>query len=351
MALAEHLRALEPAIRSHFARICPDMAHWPTLRTRPIGRDASHAMAVIEAADHPTCRLLAKGAPRHAGVRQSLAKEATVLAEITPKIRAHNSHTRSPEMIAYYPDRDVLLLELVPGVRLDVLVFGIGLRRQAGALPATLGLAAQWLSAFHTIMRSGDRGNPFDRLAERFERPSTRTVFSDYGGLPQWTEILRLLDSCRRRYGGHQETLTTIHGEFAPYHVLVDGDVVYVIDLASSDVGHPFEDVAFFTTFYDMALPWRRCAAAFREPIETQQEIFLRAYFAGRPRLTEVERAVMRFARIHAATRFAGQLVAPETTLRRLAAAVAKPWVSQRLRHIWHVEIEALAAQFEKVRP
>jgi aminoglycoside phosphotransferase (APT) family kinase protein len=187
-------------------------------------------------------------------------------------------------------------------------------------------------------------------LAELLERPSSRDVFREYSDLRRYTEILRLIHACRRQYRDYLEPLVTIHGEFVPYHVLVDDDVIHVIDFASSRVGHPFEDIALFVGFYDVVLPWRRVAGALRMRIDDQKRAFLDAYFGVGVQLGEAGEVAMRLARVHSAMRFAAQLVARETWRRRVFAGVATPLIRRSFDRVCADETAAVASFLDQSR-
>src|SRR5947209_4123781 len=104
-ALLGQLRELEPEIRLHLSRMFPDIAQAGPLRLQPLPVKCAHGMVVAVSGAHPERRVLVKG-PRKYGVDPAkMEMERHLLARIVPDIIAGNPSTRSPQLLASFPER------------------------------------------------------------------------------------------------------------------------------------------------------------------------------------------------------------------------------------------------------
>ena len=425
-------------------------------------------MAVVEADDGSGRRLLIKGRRKHNKLGQSSEIEMQILSEVAPKIWADNGAVRCPQLLAYYPDQEILLMEMVEGLELYSLLCGLGHSRDRRTLSRLMELCGEWLARLHALTQSSEEGNPFEWLAEKFGREKTQRVFARCDATRSYDQVRSLLDKLCDRYRSFRTKLCTVHGEFSLYHVLVKGDSIYVIDLASSrdrvrrsleglelysllcglghsrdrrtlsrlmelcgewlarlhaltqssEEGNPFEwlaekfgrektqrvfarcdatrsydqvrslldklcdryrsfrtklctvhgefslyhvlvkgdsiyvidlassrqgylyaDLAHFTTFYDAMPAWRRIMGGLRLDLEEQKRLFLRAYFSHAPSLLPPETIVMHLARLEAMVTFVRRTDGADTLRRVLYSHVAGLWLPQRFRTACRVEL------------
>ena len=341
--LLDQLRDLEPEIRLHLSRIFPDVAQATPLDLQLLQVDCAHWMVVASTRTRPARRLLVKGPRKYGPSPAKLEMERHLLAGIVPQIIAGNPLTRSPQLLASYPDRQLLLLEMVEGVHLYSMLFGLrdlGARRR---LPDLISLCAEWLARFHRLTESGETGNPFDWLIEELERPRAQDVLERYAGPETRAALCELAHWARDRYPDFRRPLCLLHRRFAPYHVLVQGRRIYVFDLETNPAhGYPYEDLAHFTTYADIVFPWRYAAGIMRMNLAEQRRTFLEAYVRHTSPLTEPEQAVLRFARVLAMVSYASDLEKEDTGKRRLRGWVGKPWYRHRFRLVCREELAAL---------
>jgi Ser/Thr protein kinase RdoA (MazF antagonist) len=331
-ALDNSLKEVEGHIQRELVRRFPDLAANVSMRTRPLATGSSHSIIILETDTHPVRRVLVKGGKRHEFIWQSLDVENKVLTDIGPKIREQNPATRCPEAIAYFPEQKLLLTEMVEGQTLYSLLFGYHPTTSTHEVLTFIRLCGDWLASFHMLTRTGKYGNPFDWLREVFDWGPFATIFQKYGGAENYGTARRLLDRFGGTYQSFRQELCAVHGEFTPYHVLVNNASVYVIDLASSRSGYCYQDLACFLTFYDVVMPWRRVPATFKLEFETQKQAFLGAYFARAPLLSEPERITLRFMRLYCMVMAAAWIQPRHNWRQRIYSSLAGFWIGHQLR-------------------
>ena len=309
-------------------------------------------MALVETGSRPVRRLIVKG-PAAAGWSRDMrterfARETWLLTEIAPRIAAKNPRARCPAVLAADPDRQVLLLEMVPGNSLKSRLFGVGRVARPDDTAALLRLCGEWLAQFHALTRSPEDGNPFDWVIARLDVEWTRWVFERYAGHDAFSEMCALAQRARGRYADFRRPLCWVHGLFGPHHVLVHEGSIYVIDLESSHLGYPYEDLAFFSTSQEMFVPWRRGLGTWRMKATERHEIFVAGYFGHAVSLTPPEAVIMRFARLLALVRFLGSpasgncLIDPHSRIHPLRYRLLRRWWKRQIRAISQREFRAL---------
>lgn len=338
-SLLAWVREREAEVRAHLRRLFPDVSLRAGLRVLPLAVETSHLMAVVEADDGSGRRLLIKGRGKHNKIGQSSEIEMQILSEVAPKIWADNGAVRCPQLLAYYPDQEILLMEMVEGLELYSLLCGLGHSRDRRTLSRLMELCGEWLARLHALTQSSEEGNPFEWLAEKFGREKTQRVFARCDATRSYDQVRSLLDKLCDRYRSFRKKLCTVHGEFSPYHVLVKDDSIYVIDLASSRQGYLYADLAHFTTFYDAMPAWRRIMGGLRLDLEEQKRLFLRAYFSHAPSLLPPETIVMHLARLEAMVTFVRRTDGADTLRSVLYSHVAGLWLPQRFRTACRVEL------------
>jgi Ser/Thr protein kinase RdoA (MazF antagonist) len=189
-----------------------------------------------------------------------------------------------------------------------------------------------------------ESGNPLDWLTDFFALQSTRKLFDLYADDVMYAAVTTAVDALGRRYPSLRVRRCLIHGMFAPFHVLVTGVAIYVIDLASCRPGYAVQDIACFITFRDTLLPWRRIPAL-RTDMIAQHRRFLEAYFGtvGRPEEYESDRALLALARIQAIFAYAGHLEARDTFTRFAYSTLARPFMRQSVNRVCRSELKCLS--------
>ena len=340
---AAQLRELEPDLRGHLCRMHPDVPADAPLRFRPVVVRASHHMCVVETGTEPVRRLFLKGPLKsREPTRESLETEGRVLTEVAPAIAEKNQATRCPQLVAYRPDRELLILEMVEGEHLDSILFGFGRIQARRHLARILGLCGEWLARFHALTQSEEEGNPLEQVLDALGEPPVRDAFDRYAGRHTWEATRDLAEVFYVNYRDFRKPVCLVHRDFTPYHVLIGDGRVYVVDLASSARGYAYEDLAVFTAFYDVRLPWRRAVAAWRMGLRSQREAFLGAYCRATAPLVGVEVATLRLARLIALARLARGLEARDTWLRATRTWLAGFWLRLRFRSVCREELGAL---------
>lgn len=340
---------VESLVRGYLLRRFPALPAEVPLTVRPVATHGRHRMLVVQTDAAPAPRMFIKG-PRRAQpgreaeealLANAIQTEHAVLTEIAPKIRAASPLLRCAEVLAYDPERKLLLLEMVEGEPLQAVLFGLG-RGGRRRLTDLLGRCGEWLARFHQLTRTGEEGNPFDWLVEEFDREANREVFHRHAGGDTHRALRGLAERLRRRYSGLRRPLSRVHGEFAPYHILVSGEAIYILDFEGSRPGFPHEDLAYFIASYDVALPWRRLVGGWRLGLDRQRDLFLRAYWEHAGAFSEPDHVVMRLARVLALAKLRRFLGPKDPGARSPRLLAIRAWRSHRLRVVARREIEAL---------
>jgi hypothetical protein len=328
---ADVVQDLVPELRSHLRHVFPDVPADVPLAFFPVGGHTSHYALVVEGRTSPPRRLFLKG-PLRPGVPrlQSDAVERRLLAEIGPRISAANPATRCPRLIAALPERECLVLELVPGPTLDALLFGFRPTAVQG-LPRLIHLAGEWLGRFHGLTRSGE-GRPFVWLLDALRRPPAGSSLARALGTRAYARLLRLAEGAAERHANLVRPRSLVHDNFAPSQVLVQGDGVCVIDLAHSRPGFGYEDVGHFLALCDLRFPWRRAVAARRLRHATLARQLVNGYRAAGVPFDTADAIAIAFARVVAAAALVRHLQGNETRARALRSRLARPWLERRLR-------------------
>lgn len=344
----EH-EALEPMTRQALQRRFPDLSSATPLTFRRFRTDGSHAFVLAEARGAPVRRALVKGVGG-GGRRLSTDRfttESWLLGEIGPQIAAANPRARCPELFGLDAERRVLVIEMIEGVTLKSQLFGL---RRATAPPGELlGLCGEWLARFHTLTRLGEEGNPFDWVVSELESDWTRWVLEQYGDAGVYARIHALARQWRDAHPDWRRPRCWVHGLFAPHHVLVRDDDIYVVDLESSHPGYPYEDLAFFVTCHELFVPWRQVIGRWRMPAAARYHAFREGYLRQAPPLDALDRTVLHFATLRALARFLGSaasgnfLVGPGARGHGLKANVLARWWAHRVRAVTARELRALS--------
>ena len=169
-----------------------------------------------------------------------------------------------------------------------------------------------------------------------------QAVIERCGGRALHDEICGLASRIHENHATYRKRLCMVHGNFSLSQVLVQEDCIYVIDLAASHKGYPYEDLACFLTFYDVRLPWRRVIGAVRMSRNVQRRHFLAGYY-GRPlEITGPDALIMRLARVLAMARFVQFLGGPDYAVSGVGSWVSWPWFRHRFQVVCRQETEAL---------
>jgi tRNA A-37 threonylcarbamoyl transferase component Bud32 len=265
------------------------------IRARLLRHSSIHTVAALEVGSNGAAvRCFAKSNVANYQGPQRLDREEQFLRDVAPRIWEANQKARSPRVLAFFPRQELLLLEMVEGKSLKKLLFD-------SRIPNLVQLTGEWLGHLHSITK-GEQGDPFEWLENAFStEKKVRDAFYDCSVATLYPGVLELLRRCRREYAGFRRPQCTVHGEFTSLHVLVKGDSIYVIDFGSSHLGFGYEDVAFFSTFYDILLPWRVAAGYLRFPLTRQKNLFLKSYFEHCEQTWgPADEIVLRFANLRA---------------------------------------------------
>ncbi|HUA15082.1 MAG TPA: phosphotransferase [Verrucomicrobiae bacterium] len=308
----------------------------------PLPHQSMHEVAAVEIAQNGNLvRFFAKGDLANYGGPQRLETEEYVLKSIAPEIWRANPRTRCPQVLAFFPERKLLLLEMVEGKSLKELLFDVG--RNHSNLPDLLALSGEWLGRFHAATQC-EQANPFEWLEGSFAEAKVQDVFRNCGVAELYPALATLLQRFRLDYPDFRRPLCRIHSEFTPLHVLVKDDSIYVIDFGSSRVGFGYEDVATFTTFFDTLLPWRAIAGSMRLPLSQQKDIFRESYFAHRQMTFGVpDNIVMRFAYLQAMAHHEScRETIPVSPAAAIYATAGRAWVRRRFAGLARRELAYL---------
>jgi tRNA A-37 threonylcarbamoyl transferase component Bud32 len=312
------------------------------VKISPLAHQTMHEVATVEIGQNGSAvRFFAKCDLVDYDGPQRLETEDYVLRHIAPEITQGNARTRCPQVLAFFPERKLLLLEMVEGKSLKELLFDMGSTQSN--LPDLLALTGEWLGRFHALTEV-EQANPFEWLEGSFAQPKVQNVFRNCGVADVYPALAQLLQQFRLDYPDFRRPLSRLHSEFTPLHVLVRKDVIYVIDFGSSRLGFGYEDVAMFTTFFDILLPWRAVAGSLRLPLAQQKDIFRESYFAHRQLTFGVpDNIVMRFAYLQAMAHHEScRETIPSSTAAAIYATAGRSWVRRRFAALARRELAYL---------
>jgi Ser/Thr protein kinase RdoA (MazF antagonist) len=313
-----------------------------TVRVRSLPRSGVHPVAAVEIGRNGTVlRCFAKGDVANYQGPQRLETEDHILRHIAPEIWKANPRARCPQVLAFFPDHKLLLLEIVEGKSLKELLFDVGATRID--ISDLLALAGEWLGRFHAMTRQ-EQADPFVWLKSTFAEKKVRDAFQECGVSELYSPMEGLLQQFAREYPDFRLPLCQLHAEFTPLHVLVKDDAIYVIDFGSSRTGFGYEDVALFTSFFDSLLPWRALAGFLRLPLAQQKRTFLESYLRhSEQTFGSPDEIVMSFARLQAMAHYAScREPIPSPWPAALYARVGRQWVHRRFAALARRELAFL---------
>jgi len=269
--------------------------------------------------------------------------ETDILNTITPRIAEENPAARTPRVLAYAPQRELLLMEKVSGKSLKSFLSDLS-GGSSSRLSSLLQLSGEWLGRFHTLTEQAEGHNPLEWLMQRFKKPSVQIAFAVCSQREAYSELLGLIDMFRDLRPALTRNLCRVHGEFTPLHVIVQDDAVYIIDFASSHLGFVYEDLALFTAFYDGLLPWRVITGSQLLNFASQKDLFNKAYAYHAPWKFQYEDdLLMRFARLGALAEIEASWETERAGWHNvLYSRVARTWLRRRLPRIIGRELKIL---------
>ncbi len=320
--------------------LCPDMPIGATFRAcQRLG--FSHEIWLLESSPQPTYRFLLKGPKLHDRVWQSLENEAHILGTVTPTISQVNSLIRTPQVLAWYPDLSVLVLELIDGPAVSSILYGLMPSFSGHNLPHLIALAAEWLAQFHHRTRTGENGRPFAWLQQQFTEDYVKVLFTALGAPDEYGRILDLLDRLSAAYSGYLTPTCTVHGDLTPCHVLSRGNAIYIIDFGSTSVGYPLQDLAFFLTYPVLLPPHRQAAAIARLLPLSLDRIFFRACEKHGLALTASDRVLLPLFRLHSLRVHAARALASASSDGNFRARVKRRWLRWQFQRACSRELSA----------
>jgi tRNA A-37 threonylcarbamoyl transferase component Bud32 len=273
------------------------------VRVQALSRPGVHPVGVVHISNGlaSTCMFAKVQRTDYRG-GQNLEREWRFLSDMAPLITAENPALRSPNPIAYYPERGLLLMEFVPGDSLKQHLFEVkfGINPTGSLkLAQLLKHTGQWLGSMHRLTQQSESGNPLEWLLQESESARTREVFLRYSRKDTYDEMLSILRRWLDLKPNFRRNLCQVHGEFTPIHVMVANDAIYVVDFGNSKLGYVYEDVGLFASFYECLLPWRAAMGAIRVRLDMQKELFLSGYFEQAPAdFRPADIAIMRWVRL-----------------------------------------------------
>jgi aminoglycoside phosphotransferase len=177
------------------------------LTFRPFTARAMHKLGTLELRNNgSTVRCFAKSTAANYRGPQRLEWEEHVLRQVTPKIWAANANARTPQVLAFFPGRQLLLLEFVDGTPLKKLVFSRN-------IPRFVSLAGEWLARLHATTQTGE-ADPFAWLETAFAEEKVRTAFEHCSAAPLYQSILEFLRRFHQQVPNFRQPLCLLHGEF-----------------------------------------------------------------------------------------------------------------------------------------
>lgn len=275
----------------------PDLPRGGRLRLLTPDVQTSHLITVIEtSANGMAHRLLAKGVPLHEGVKQSVEVEHRMLRDVCPRLEASSPDVRCPHTVAYYPERNMLVMEWAPGNALGSVLF----RRLIfpGAL-RILRLCGRWLGLLHVTTRGAKRGRPFAAVLEQIRRTTVVEMLEAAAGVEGSRAFLEVAERAALRYHDWEVPLVTAHYDFHPMNILVKSGRATVVDLASARSGFVYRDLGLFMAFFDAAPIWARWLAALKGALKSQLASFVAGYEETAGPLSPLDRCALRLYRVH----------------------------------------------------
>jgi len=237
----------------------------------------------------------------------------------------------------------LLLLEMVDGVTLTSLLFGRARMTESTSAQELLALCGKWLAAFHGLTRLTAEGNPFEWALGALTRRSAQRVFEKYADAEIWTGMCDAAARLARAHPDFRRPLCLVKPTFTPKDVLVQGGRIYVVDFEVCAAGYAYEDLAGFTAFGHLLLPWRRgVAAARRADLDAQERILLSAYYAHAAAPHREDRIMMTLARVVVIARSLLSFEQRSTRWHQMKFRMLEPWWRHRFRVVCREALGAL---------
>ena len=336
-AIDEQTRFLKEAIDKNVEAFFPGLLDREAIRVYPCKARSRHLLTIIEAVyDGSRKRLLAKGAPKGNIGNQDLRAEYQLLSEICPQIDVRNALPCSPKIVAYFPERNLLVREWVHGRSLASALVGA---RSFFPVRETLWRVGEWLGALHVATWDQERGSPCDFLLEYFCRPKVASSIHSWVGFQAYDELLTLVHDVTRRNAGKTPLVIT-HHDFSPANVMLTESGFQIIDFASARPGFAYHDTTLFQCFYE-ALPfWRRRLMSRLEPVDVQMDAFMDGYKSKTGELWEFDRQMLSLFRLRSLSVWLHR-VRPKWHV-RLGKALLGSVFGTRFPEIWAREIKNL---------
>jgi tRNA A-37 threonylcarbamoyl transferase component Bud32 len=336
-ASSEQARFLKEEIDKNVEAFFPGWLGREKIYVYPFKTRSRHFLTIIEAVDgRNRKRLLAKGAPEGNIGNQNLHAEYQLLSEICPKIESSHTLSCSPRIVAYFPERNLLVREWVHGRSLASALLGAS---SSFAARETLWRIGAWLGALHAVTWDQERGNPCDFLLEYFCRPKVASSIRSWLGPQGYDELLTLVQDVTRRDAGQTPMLVT-HHDFSPANVMVTESGFQIIDFASARPGFAYHDVTLFKCFYE-ALPfWRRRLMSRLEPIDVQMDAFMDGYKSKTGGLWEFDQQMLSLFRLRSLSVWLHR-VSPKWHV-RLGKTLLAALCGTRFPEIWAQEMKHL---------
>jgi len=333
---------VEPLVRAAFRSAFPDLPATVPLTARPApGPRSWHRVILVEGAERRVV-LKVMPAPERASAHKGVMEtEHRLLTELIPRISEANPSVGCPRVLAYLPEDGVLALEMIDGPPLSAILFGPARPSEPQVVRRLLERCGEWLGHLHRLTRTAERGNPFAWFRQEFEAPAVERAIRRTGAGRLHADIVA---AARRLESASTADVArcTVHGIFAPYHVLVHGEGIRVIDLESAHVGYPYVDLALFDAHRAFQSPWARAETARRCPVDEQRRALLDGYQRAAGPLSALDHLALGLARVHAFVRFprAWQIERRPRTVAKDAIRLA--WWRWRLAQVWREDAPAL---------
>lgn len=333
----EQARFLKEEIDRNVEVFFPGWSGREKIRVSPFKARSRHLLTMIEAVEGgKQKRLLAKGAPTGNIGNQDLHVEYQLLSEICPKIDGSQASSCSPRIVAYYPERNLLVREWVQGRSLMSALVSPG---AFFPVRETLWRVGEWLGALHAATWGREHGNPCDFLLEYFCRPNVAASIHSWLGPKAYDELLALVEKVTRRDAG-QTPLVITHHDFSPANVMITESGFQIIDFASARPGFAYHDITLFKCFYEILPFWKRRLMSRQEPIDVQVDVFMDGYRSKTGELWEFNQQMLSLFRLRSLSVWLHR-VRPRWHV-RLGKRLCASFFGTRFPKVWAQEIKNL---------
>ena len=154
---------------------------------------------------------------------------------------------RVPEPIFTRPDRGLVIMEKIDGMRLDQAIL-----KAPGRRDEILHQAGEWLAHYTKGRKVEDNfgGGHWIKVRKKAMRQMNHS-----GDRERVRRLIGMMEDERNRVGPLPITRARSHGDFVPINLMVDGDTIWGVDIQNSHWLALVKDLARFLVYLEITIP------------------------------------------------------------------------------------------------